>query len=478
MPSGKKIFTNIIWRFFERTGTQLVTLAVSIILARMLAPELFGLLAMIVAVVTVLRVPIENCLGHALIQKEDADRSDFSTAFYFNLIVAAGLYAAVFFIAPAVAAHAEVTGMTALIRVLGVSIPVSAFKSLQQAYAERNMLFRKFFFASLAGTVIAGVAGVLLALKGFGIWALAAQYMLDLTVDTVLLWVIVRWRPNAVFSSKRLGALLSYGWKLTASALMDSAFEGLKQTLTGLRISSADLAYLNRGQVYPRALFNTVNSSVENVMFSAMSREQSRPEIVREMVRKNVTTVTYVLAPFLAGLAAVAEPLTRLVLTEKWMPCVPLLRICCAAYLLSPAVKANQSAINAMGRSGLFLILEVIKKLFSVTILFISLRFGVTGVACGMLVISLICLIVNAVPNGRLVGYPLWTQLLDVLPSVALAAAMGIAVYAAGHLGLGDAVTLAIQIPLGIILYLAGSAVLKLKGCSNLIGLIRSLKKK
>ena len=477
MPSEKKIITNIVWRFFERTGTQLVTLAVSIVLARMLAPGLFGVLAMIVAVVAVLRVPIENCLGHALIQKENADGADFSSAFFCNLVASTFIYAFVFFLAPPVAERAGDPGLTAVIRVLGLSIPLSAFKSVQQAYAERNMLFRKFFFASLGGTLLSGIVGVLLALKGFGLWALAAQYLLDLAVDTILLWIIVRWRPAAVFSADRLRTLLSYGWKLTAAALMDSAYEGLKQTLTGLRISSADLAYLNRGQVYPRAAFNNINASVENVMFSAMSREQARPELVREMVRKNVTTATYILAPVLAGLAAVAEPLTRLVLTEKWLPCVPLLRICCAAYLLSPAVKANQSAINALGRSDLFLKLEIVKKIASVILLLVSLHFGIKGIAVGLLATSVICLLVNALPNGKLLGYPLGRQLLDILPSISLAAAMGLIVYTVGCLGLRDIPTLAVQIPLGIVLYVAGSAAFGLKGFYYLRQFVRSLKK-
>ena len=473
--SSFKVFTNFLWRFFERCGAQAVTLIVSIVLARILDPSVYGVLALVTVFTTILQAFVDSGLGNALIQKKDADDLDFSSVFYFNLGVCLILYALMFFAAPFIAAFYEMPELTAVIRVLSLTLVISGIKNIQQAYVSRNMLFKKFFFATLGGTLGAAALGIWMAYKGYGVWALVAQNLFNLTVDTLILWITVKWRPKWMFSWKRLGSLLKYGWKLLASRLLDTVYNELRSLIIGKKYSASDLAFYNKGKQFPNLLTNNINDSIDSVLFPSMSKEQDDPVHVKSMARRSIKVSTYVMAPLMMGLAFCAEPLIRLVLTEKWMPCVFFMRVFCITFMFFPMHTANLNAMKALGRSDLFLKLEIIKKVVGMALLLSSMWFGVKAIALSALVQSVCSQIINTWPNRKLLRYGYLEQLKDIIPTILLAVVMGIAIYFVEYLGLADILTLLIQVILGAAIYIAGSKILKLDSLPYFITLLKKL---
>lgn len=475
MSASGRVLSNLMWRFAERCGAQLVSFIVSVVLARILEPDAYGTIALITVFTTLLQVFVDSGLGNALIQKKDADDLDFSTVFYTNLAFCTVLYLLVFAASPVIAAFYDRPEMVPYIRVLAVTLLISGVKNVQQAYVSKHMLFRVFFFSTLGGTIAAGVIGVSMALMGFGIWALIAQQLINLTIDTCILWITVRWRPRAVYSLARLRGLYSYGWKLLASSFLDKLYSNLNSLIIGKLYSAKDLAYFNQGDKFPRLVIENINTSIDSVLFPAMAEEQDDVARVKNMTRRAIRISTYVLAPMLMGLAAAAEPLVRLVLTDKWLFSVPFMRIFCMSYVLYPVHTANLNAIKAMGRSDIFLKLEIFKKVLGLIMLLISMWFGVTVIAWCLFLTSLLSQLINSAPNRRLLNYGYLEQLKDMLPNLACAAAMALGVYALQFLGLGAAVTLVLQIGAGVVLYLALSVIFHLGSFRYVLDMVREM---
>lgn len=461
----------------ERTGAQGVTFIVSIVLARLLDPSVYGVVALVTVFITILQVFVDSGLGNALIQKKNADNLDFSTVFFFNIAMCAVLYILMFFAAPFIAAFYGDAELTPVIRVLSLTLIISGVKNVQQAYVSRTMQFKRFFFATLGGTLGAAAVGILLAAFGFGVWALVAQHLFNLAVDTLILWISVKWRPNFAFSFHRLKGLFSFGWKLLVSTLLDTVYNDVRQLLIGKVYAPADLAYYNQGKKIPQLVINNINTSINSVLFPTLSKVQEDKKRVRDMMRKSIQVSTYLMAPVLIGVAACAEPLVRLVLTEKWLPCVFFLRAFCLTYLIYPIHTSNLSAISAMGRSDLFLKLEIIKKALGITIILSTMWINVEAVALGSWLSAVLCLFINAWPNRRLLSYSILSQIKDIAPPLLLAVFMGVCVYFVSWIGLKDWLTLLIQIPLGAGIYLGGSILFKLESFHYILNTAKSYRR-
>ena len=474
---NKKILVNFIWRFAERCGAQLVTFIVSIVLARILAPEDYGTIALITVFTTILQVFVDSGLGTALIQKKNADDMDFSTVFYFNFIVCIILYICMFFSAPFISKFYNDNSLTPVIRVISLTIVISGVKGIQQAYVSKYMMFKRFFFSTIGGTIFSAILGIILAYEGCGVWALVAQQLSNTAIDTLILWLTVKWRPKRIFSWKRLKALLSFGWKLLLSSLLDTCYSNLRNLIIGKLYSSADLAFYNQGDKFPKVIVTNVNTSIDSVLLPTMSGAQDNRERVKNMTRRAIKTSTYIMAPFMMGLAFCAEPIVRLVLTDKWLPCVVFLRIFCITYMFWPVHTANLNAINAMGRSDWFLRLEVIKKIMGMIILLSTMWFGVKAMAYSSLLTSVLSQIINSWPNRKLLNYGYLEQVRDFAPGIILAVFMGLCVYIIGYIPLNDGATLIIQIIVGAAIYIGMSAVLKLEEFEYLSGMIKSFRK-
>ena len=461
--TGEGTLIGLLWRFAERTGTQGVQFIVSIVLARLLAPEDYGTISLVTVFTTILQVFVDSGLGTALIQKKDADDLDFSSVFYFNFVVCLVLYAGMFVAAPYIAIFYNDPTLTPVVRALCLTVVVAGVRGIQQSYVSRHLMFKRFFFATLGGTIASALIGVAMAYMGYGVWALVAQQLSNVAVGTVILWVTVKWRPKLMFSWQRLNGLLSFGWKLLASALLDTVYMNLRNLIIGKMYSSADLAYYNQGDKFPKVIVTNINTSIDSVLLPTMSNVQEDHARVKSMTRRSIKTSTYIMAPLMMGLAFCAEPIVRLVLTDKWLPCVPYLQIFCITYMFYPIHTANLNAIKAMGRSDLFLKLEVAKKTIGMILLVSTMWFGVMAMACSLLFSTVTSMIINSWPNKKLLNYSFREQIQDILPAILIALLMGAAVYAISLFRLPDIAIIFIQIPLGAMLYIVFSIMFKLE---------------
>lgn len=470
---NRKVVSGFFWRFLERCGAQGVALVVQIILARLLAPEVYGTIALVTVFTSIMQVFVDSGMATALIQKKDADNLDFSTVFYFNVFTCVILYIIMFASAPFIASFYNDASLVSVIRVLSLTLVISGVKNVQQAYVSRTMQFKRFFFATLGGTLGAAVLGIVLAYCDFGVWALVAQQILNASVDTLILWITVKWRPELRFSFQRLRGLFGYGWKLLVSSLINQVDTEIRQLIIGKMYTSTDLAQYNRGQQFPNLIVTNVNTSIDSVLLPTMSQAQDNPKQVKAMTRRAIKTSTYVIAPFMMGLAFMGTPLVRLVLTEKWLPCVPYMAIFCITFMFYPIHTANLNAIKAMGRSDLFLKLEIAKKIVGIVVLVSTMWFGVMTMAYSLLFTSVISQIINTWPNKKLLNYGYLEQIKDILPGICLAVIMGCLIYPIQWLKFPDFITLCIQVPLGGAIYVIGSKILRLDSFEYLLGIVK-----
>lgn len=472
------IVKSFIWRFAERCGAQIVSFIVSIVLARILAPKDYGTIALVTVFTTILQVFVDSGLGTALIQKKDADDLDFSSVFYFNFSVCLILYIGMFVAAPYIADFYNDMTLTPIIRVLSLTIVISGVKGIQQAYVSRNMLFKRFFFSTIGGTIFSAFVGIRMAYAGYGVWALVIQQISNNAIDTLILWVTVKWRPKKMFSWIRLKVLLSFGWKLLASALLDTGYNNLRNLIIGKLYSSSDLAFYNQGDKFPKLIITNINTSIDSVLLPTLASEQDDRLRIKNMTRKAIKTSTYIMAPLMMGLAFCSTNIVSLILTTKWLPCVPFLQIFCITYMFWPIHTANLNAINAMGRSDLFLKLEITKKIVGMLLLVSTMWFGVMTMAYSLLVSTLTSMIINSWPNKKLLGYSFKEQIKDIMPGILLAIFMGIIVSFVNLLDLSPFSTLCIQVPFGALVYIVGSKVLHLDSFEYLLQIGKSILKK
>ena len=448
-----KALSNMLWKLAERIGAQLVSFIVQLILARILVPEAFGTIAIVNVLITIGNVFITNGLGTSLIQKKEADELDFSTVFFFNLLLSIVLYVMLFAFTPLIAVWYKNTELVWVIRVLGLQIILSAIKTVQQAYVARGLNFRRFFLATLIGTLLSGVVGIWMAYNGFGVWSLVAQHLTNSTIDVIMLFITIKWHPKWTFSLKRLKPLFSYGWKLLVSALIDAVYNDIRTLIIGLKYSKDDLAYYNRGKQFPDLICDNTMASVESVLFPVMSKVQEDYLEVKRIVRRFIKTCSYVMTPMLFGLAVVAKPLVSILLTEKWLFCVPYIQIYCIVSALRPMQTANIQMIKAMGRSDITMITELIKKAIGVVIILIFMQFGVLWIALSNILYSLIVLAINAKPSKSLIHYGYLEQIKDMLPALSASSGMSLIVYSITFCGFGNTVTLLLQVVVGVASY-------------------------
>ncbi len=478
MTTAKTVTTNFFWRFFERCGAQLVSFVVSITLARLLEPSVYGEIALITVFTCIMQVFIDSGMGTALIQKKNADDLDFSSVFYFNIVMCLALYGVMFIAAPYIAKFYHLPHLTPVIRVLSLTLVISGVRSIQQSYVSKKMIFKKFFFATLGSTLCSAIVGISMAYMGYGVWALVGQNLTSNALGTIILWLTVQWRPKFMFSLQRLKGLFSYGWKLLVSALLDVGYGQLRQLIIGRIYTAKDLAFYNQGHHFPNVIVSNINASIDSVLLPAMSAEQDDKNRIRSMTRRAISISTYVMMPIMMGLAVCAEPTVRLILTEKWLPCVPFLRVFCFTFAFWPVHTANLNAIKALGRSDLFLKLEIIKKFMGLAAVLITMNISVMAMAYSLLVTSVLSQIINSWPNKKLLNYNYLAQLKDMMPQILLSIVMGAVVYSVQFAGLDDVATLAIQIITGAVIYTLLSKIFNIESFNYIFNAISKVVKR
>ena len=465
------------WKLLERFSVQGIQFVLQIILARILSPEHYGALSIMIIFTTLASVFTQSGFNTALVQKKDVDDKDFSSVFWFSLFIAGALYTLIFFLSPVIAKFYNMPEIISPMRVLALMLFPNAFNSIQLAKVSREMNFKKVLIGNIAGVIGSGTLGIVIALNGGGLWALVAQSLSNIVVTCFVMLVMVKWTPKLTLNFKRIGVFLKFGWKLLVSGLIDTLYQDLRSLVIGKKYDSGTLGYYNRGKQFPQFIINAINGAVQSVMLPALSKEQDDRAKLKMMMRNSIVVSSYVIFPMMMGLAVVASPLISILLTDKWLPAVPYMQIYCFTLAFTPIHSCNLQAINAVGRSDIFLKLEIIKKSIGITALVIAVFCFDNPIAIAMTGIftTLISCFVNAQPNKKLINYSYFEQIKDLLPSIVATILMGVCTYPIIFIGLDGWLTLIIQILVGIIIYIVFSAIFKLSGYQFVFRIMKKL---
>ena len=479
-----KTISSLFWKLLEKGGRAVAELVVQIVLARLLAPEQFGALAIMLVFVNVGNVIVQSGLNTALVQSVQIDRDDYSTVYWISLAISVLLYIGVFFAAPLLAAFYGMDSIAWPLRALSLILIINAYNAVQVAIVQRELQFRKVFNATILSVIISGVGGVVAAVLDVGLWALVAQQLVYSVCNCLIMAAQVKWRPRFVFSPSRVRELFSYGWKLLVSGLLDQGYQSLSDLIIGKQFSAASLGLVSQGKKYPQALGSMLDGAIQPVMLSAVSRMQSDASQVKRLVRRALKTSTFLIVPSMTLFAVIAEPVVALLLGEKWLPCVPFLQMYCFIYALLPIHTTNLQALNGMGRSDLFLKLEVIKKAYGICFILLAafvLRDVYLMVAMYMLS-GVISTIVNAWPNKRVIGYSYGEQLCDIAPTFALSVVSGGLAVFGGLLVDGPILQMLVGVVVMTVVYLGLAKMFHVEALeylhANVMGVLRSWKRK
>ena len=474
----KKAASGFAYKFAERAGAQGINFIIQLVLARLLMPGEYGAVALVTVFITVCDVFVTYGFGNSLVVNHKSDQLDFSTCFYFGLVLACFVYCFVFFFAPIIARFYDIDILEPVTRVMGLRVFIAAVNSVQHAYVQKHMWFKKFFYSTLIGTVLSGIIAVIMAYHGFGIWALVEQYLGNVIIDTICLWIIVGWRPTLEFSFQRLEPIFGYGWKILAVGLIDTLYTQIRSLVIGKKYSKEDLAYYNRGYKFPSFGMRLIEPTVNSVLFPALSKCGGNQAQMRDITRKVIMTSAFIISPIMVGLAVVAKPLVLVLLTSKWLPSVIYLQIGCLANLFRPNQFINNCVVRASGNSGLLLKLDILKKTIGIVLLLISMHFGVFWIAMSLVFVYFISMIINIAPNRKILNYGYLAQSKDFLKNLIPAFIMGACIYPFSLLTLHPAVLLAVQVVAGVLVYLLLAVLTKNESFRMLLRFLRSFWKR
>ncbi|GET13137.1 colanic acid exporter [Ligilactobacillus agilis] len=467
-----KIFSGFFWKFNEQISSQLVTFIISIVLARILTPKDYGIVALINVFISLADVFVTSGFGSALIQKKDADDVDFSTIFYISEIFSIVVYMFLFFIAPYIADFYNNTDLTVIVRVLALKLPLSAFNAIQQAYVSKKMLFKKIFISTTVSSIISGIVGIIVAYLGYGIWALVVQYILNTIIISIALFVQLDWHPQLKFSWSSGKPLLSYGWKIVATSFIGTFFNQLRTLLLGKMYTPAELAFYNRGQKFPELVSQNIDGTISTVLFPAISEFNDDLSKVKSMIRRSLRISTFIIMPIMFGMAATSKPIILILLTDKWISSVPYMQYLCIAGAFGTISNTNMQAISAIGRSDVLLKLELVKKPLYLILLLIGLRISVLAVAYTMLIYTICSTVMNMSPNRKLLNYKFKEQVSDILPALSLSLIMFLVVDSLTLLNLPMMIIFIIQIVVGIVIYVFLAIIFKLEAWNYLLSTV------
>lgn len=451
--SKGNVIKAFLWKLLERFSVQGLGLCITLVLARILSPSDYGVVAIITVFVNLANVIIDGGLNTALVQKKDTDNLDYSTIFFSSIFLSIVLYALLCMASPWIAGIYGNSELVDMIRILGVILVFEAVNSVQRAYVSKNMLFRRLFYSSFFALLASGSLGIYLALNGYGVWALINQQMTCVLVTTIIMWFTIKWRPIFAFSFERFKKLFDYGWKIFGLNFISTFYLNIRSLIIGKFYSPTDLAFFERGHTLSGIVVQNINTSLQTILFPVLSSSQNDKARIKSLVRRSTGMTCLLIFPALIGLISIAKPLVLLVLTEKWLPAVSYIQIYSIAYMLFPIQVANMEAIKAMGYSGMSLKLEIIKKVIETTILIVSVFMGVVAIAWGVVLFNLICLFINLYPSKKFLDYGVFEQVKDIIPTFMCAIMMGLSIYWIQYLPIHLLLVLILQMIMGALVF-------------------------
>lgn len=463
MTQKNKILNGVVWSFFEQLLKRGVSVLVTLLLARFLVPEDFGLLAMMTVFIAIGIAVMDSGINQAVIRKLEPDEAYFSTAFYANLALGVLAYTLLFIAAPFIADYYEELRLTLLLRVAGIVIIINSFQVIQVAMLSRALNFKAQMKASLPAAIISGLIAVLLAYQGFGVWALIVQTLLSALIAVIIYWWIQPWRPKLAFQLSALKEMYGFGYKLFLSGLLDTVAKNIYVLVIAKVFSTTEAGLFFFAGRIKEIVITQLVTSVQKVTYPALSKLQDDNVKLKESYRNVLQVITFILFPAMLMLAALAEPLFEFLFPERWLPAVPYLQLMCIAGMLYPLHAINLNILKVKGRSDLFLGLEVIKKTLLVIVLFISYRYGVIGILIGRGIQSLIAYVPNAYFSSQLINYKINEQIRDVSSNFILAIIVSASMYLlVGLLDLKPIFELIIVGILGLVVYILSAKIMKL----------------
>lgn len=464
MSLAEKTGLGIFWNFIEKLSRRGIGLVVTLLLARFLTPEEYGLMAMIAVFIAVANSLMDLGFSHALIRKNNPTEEYFSTAFYSNLLLGIFSYIVLFISAPFVSLFYEEPRLTLLIRVIGIVIIINSFQVVQGIILSRSLDFKTQLKAAVPTTFISGLFAVILAYAGFGVWALIAQTIISSLLYTFFLWYMDIWRPTIAFSRKSLYEMFGFGSKLFLSGLLDTIFRNIYVVIIAKLFTTTIAGHYFFATKVKELILNQLVNSIQTVTYPALAKLQDDDIKLKSGYRKVIQVTTFSLFPAMAIMAALAKPLFEVFLNDQWLPAVPYLQLMCIAGLMYPLHSINLNILKVKGRSDLFLYLEIIKKTISMFILIISIQYGVIGVLIGQIISSVVSYLPNSYYSGKLIDYPAREQIQDFFPSLAISSVIAFLIYAGVEVSTYPAlIELAFFGTLAVVIYFAASYILKIE---------------
>lgn len=467
---------SIFLKFSERFITTGMQVIISIIIARLLAPEDYGIIALINVFITLSTVLIESGFGVGLVQKKELGENDIHTVFYSSLVLAVIIYILIYATSPFVSEFYGIADITPVLRIYAISIIMASMSSVLNSIVSRRLEYGKQLFASVISTFVSGGIGIWMAYTGFGVWALVYQQIAQRLIYVIVMFITTKYFPILKFSKQCFTEILNFSWKIVAAKLIATFYNEVRNLIIGKKYDSNVLGFYNKGQQIPATVATATDYSLQNVMFSVYSKTQDDIWQLKNMVRRSMKLSAYILFPMMIGLLVVADPLVRVLLTEKWIGCVPFFQISCLTYMMQPVNTANVQAINALGKSDLVLKKEIEKRIVATVLIIIAVFINVYAIAISAFIVQIYGWIQYMILNKRILGYGVREQLGDIIPIILASVLMGVVTSLVGILEISPLSTLIIQVLVGVIIYIITSLVFRLDSLSYLIDMIKEKK--
>lgn len=465
------------WKTLEQYGVMGFQFVIQIILARIIEPQIYGIIAVVIVFIALSNVFIQSGFSIALVQSKKIEEDDVSSVFCFSLIIASVFYIVLFFFAPIISTFFKISELTSLVRVMAIGLFPGVYSSIQNALLRREINFKAVFVSSLLSVVLSGAIGILLALFDFGVWALVIQYLLYTFSVVITQYLQIKWKPKIILNIKKLRKFYSFGWKVLVTNLINELFVEMRSIVIGRFYTGADLSFFSRGKQFPSLLMQSVNGSLQAVLLPKMAKLQDDTKTQYEIMHKTLSVSSYIMFPLLMILALSSTSMVSWMLTDKWLPCVIYIQLHCLYFATWPITTTNNQALLAIGKSGVVLKVEAIRKMIDATLLLLTIKYGVVAIAIGAVATGIISLPIYLIPSQNAIGYRISWQINDVSQPFMLTLVMGIAVWSVGKLAIGAFSLFCLQWTIGLLVYIGLSVITKNRQLKYVINVVKSARK-
>lgn len=411
---------SVFWSAVNRFSTQAIQFVVSLVIARLVAPSEFGLIAMLSIFIGISQVFVDGGFNNALIQKQGRTNIDYSTIFYFNIAIALLLYVILFFGASLIAIFYEQPILVPLTRWVALSIIINSLTMIQRTIMSIEHDFKTQAIIAIAAVIVSGTIGILCALKGLGVWALVAQTLSSSGVFLLLFWLMSKWRPLFVFSIESFKSLFSFGSKVLASGILNTIYINLYNLVIGKVYKPEELGYYTKANSITQLPTTSIALTLQGAVYPFLCEAQNDDERLKSIFLVYTRMICFVVFPIVACMVVLAEPFVVTILTEKWLPAVPLMQILILAYSLYPLCYINCQTLNVKGRSDLFLKTDLLVKGISVVVLAASVPFGIKVMCWSLVIFYIINYIIVSYNVKKVVKITLVEQIKSIIPTVSI----------------------------------------------------------